>query len=346
MKIVHFIWAFPIGGAETMLVEIMNVQCDGNTVALVVINNLVNEELLMQVDKRVRIIKINRPVGSKNVWYYFKTWFALKIEQADIIHCHNDNLSIFNKYVSGNFVLTIHSVDFNRKHLDGYKKIFAISKIVKENIEKRTDIIPILVYNGVNTALVNSIFSGVNDNFRIIQISRLEHCHKGQDILINAISYLNSNNSIEGLTVDFVGAGSSKEYLQELISKLKIDKYFNFLGERNRDFIYKNLCSYDLLIQPSIFEGFGLTVVEAMIAKVPVLVSNIDGPKEIIQNGKFGLSFKKGDVIDCAAKILEIIQNYQYYTQALRLAEIRQYAISNFDIQKTAKKYVTEYRGI
>lgn len=66
---------------------------------------------------------------------------------------------------------------------------------------------------------------------------------------------------------------------------------------------YDHLCNYDLFVQPSIYEGFGLTVAEAMAARVPVLVSSGQGPEEVIGNGKCGYVFKNGDQTDCAAKI-------------------------------------------
>ncbi len=43
-----------------------------------------------------------------------------------------------------------------------------------------------------------------------------------------------------------------------------------------------------------------------MLAKIPVLVSNIEGPLEIIENGKYGFYFKSGDVEDLTHKILKI----------------------------------------
>lgn len=55
--------------------------------------------------------------------------------------------------------------------------------------------------------------------------------------------------------------------------------------KKNQEWIYHNLCNFDLFIQPSRFEGFGLTVAEAIAAKVTVLVSNIQGPMEIIDDG-------------------------------------------------------------
>ena len=66
--------------------------------------------------------------------------------------------------------------------------------------------------------------------------------------------------------------------------------------------------SYDLLVQPSRYEGFGLTVVEGMAAGVPVLVSDIEGPMEVIDKGRHGFAFRSEDFHDCGDRMMEIME--------------------------------------
>jgi len=131
--------------------------------------------------------------------------------------------------------------------------------------------------------------------------------------------------------------------MKELAINLRIEDRVNFLGLRYRDYVYNNLCEYDLYLQPSRFEGFGLTVAEAMAAKVPVLVSDIDGPIEIIDNGKYGNYFKVGDVEDCANQILHIYNNYSDVCQKIESAYKR--VVDNYSITQTAKRYIEEYKN-
>ena len=58
-----------------------------------------------------------------------------------------------------------------------------------------------------------------------------------------------------------------------------------------------------VFVLPSIVEGFGMVVLEAMACKVPYVASSIPPIKEITQNGKGGFLFKPQDVNDCAEKI-------------------------------------------
>ncbi len=76
-------------------------------------------------------------------------------------------------------------------------------------------------------------------------------------------------------------------------------------------------------------------------AKVPVLVSNIHGPMEIIGNGKHGAFFESENIVDCAQKIAHIIDNYKEYSSVAEQAF--KYCTKNFSIQTTAKKYITNY---
>jgi glycosyltransferase involved in cell wall biosynthesis len=345
MKIVHLIWAFPIGGAETMLVEIMNIQCVKNAVVLFIINDLVNEGLISKIDKRVKVIKINRPVSTKNFFFYFKIWYFLKKERAAIFHCHNANLiRLLNGNKKKSFV-TIHSVDFDSYYLQDYNKIFAISKIVKDEVLDKTGIESILIYNGIKVADIVKKESYSDEIFKIVQISRLEHGNKGQDILIKALDYILKNSNIKNIQLDFIGKGSSKPFLKNMVKDLELNSSVNFLGEIDKSKVYKIIVDYNLLVQPSRFEGFGLTIVEAMAAKLPLLVSNVGGPIEIIEYGKYGSYFNSENYIECGNKIISIIRNYEFYTNNARLEKIREYAIDKFDVNKTASKYLTEYRG-
>ena len=97
------------------------------------------------------------------------------------------------------------------------------------------------------------------------------------------------------------------------------------------------------MVQPSRYEGFGLTVVEGMVAGIPVLVTNVEGPMEIINHGEFGYFFESGNAASCAGNIFKIIN--EYYTTSFfnKLRRARIHAIDNYDIQNTVNRYLQEY---
>ena len=122
-----------------------------------------------------------------------------------------------------------------------------------------------------------------------------------------------------------------------------MEEFVYFAGAKSRDWIYKNLCNYDLYIQPSLSEGFGLTIAEAMAAKVPVIVSNLEGPMEVISQGQLGCYFESGNYIDLANKIEEYF-NKKKNTQ--QIEDAYTYTKEHYDVKKTAKRYLVEYQKV
>ena len=207
-------------------------------------------------------------------------------------------------------ILTIHDVKYVSKSLYQYSELIAISEAVRKEIKNVYQLDAKVIYNGIkveNVVSVQSIKKN-NDNFRIVQVSRLQHEKKGQHIVLEAVSIL-IKKGISNISLDFIGEGPSDKYLKQLASDLNINEHVNFLGNKDRNYIYKNLCGYNLLVQPSLYEGFGITIIEGMAAGIEVLVSDIDGPLEIIEKISYGHKFKSGNAEECAQKILGIYSN-------------------------------------
>jgi glycosyltransferase involved in cell wall biosynthesis len=239
--------------------------------------------------------------------------------------------------------LTLHGLDVPVKYIGRYKKLFAISNSVKDDIISRANINSIVVYNGISTSLIDIKQKYIfKSKFKIVCVGRLDHKIKGQHLAIQAIYFL-SKKGVNNIQLDLIGTGCSEEYLKKLTAEYGLSEKVTFLGLKDRDYIYGQLKVYDLLIQPSLFEGFGLTLAESMAAKIPFLVSNIQGPMEVIDNGKNGYCFEVGNVKSLVEKIELIIANYysEDMYQMIESAHIR--VKTCFDIKETAKKYIDEY---
>jgi glycosyltransferase involved in cell wall biosynthesis len=239
--------------------------------------------------------------------------------------------------------LTVHDSGVVIKFPQLFRSIISISESVRNDLINRQAIASTVVLNGVDINLFRrkrKLKESSFENFKIVQVSRLRHTKKGQHLLLFAIKILRQLG-LKNISVDFIGEGPSLYLLKELVSELGIESQVNFLGLQSREFIADHLCDYDLLIQPSFYEGFGLTIVEAFSARVPVLVSNIEGPNEIINNGEFGFSFESGDVDDLVAKIQYIHSNIDLASFKSDLAYNTR--LSDFDINTTAQKYLSIY---
>jgi glycosyltransferase involved in cell wall biosynthesis len=341
MKILHLIFAMQTGGAETMLVDIVNEQVKNNDLTIIVLNNQINKNLLATIDKKVKIILLRRNEQSRNLWYVLKlNWFLL-INKPLITHCHN-NAAIRIILFRRKTLLTVHGLNVDTSYLNKYSKVFAISEAVKTDIEKRCSVKPIVIYNGINLSQILQKKNYEFSEFKIVQVGRLNHEIKGQHILIHALKILLERDHLN-MTLDFIGEGTSELYLKQLVKELNIEDKVNFLGIQDKSYINNHLHKYNLLVQPSLFEGFGLTIVEGMAAKIPVLVSNINGPLEIIEHGKYGWIFDSDNAFDCAEKILNIMHNYNSVIFHKKLESAFSFSIKSFSIAKTARNYLLQY---
>lgn len=346
MRIAHITYAFGLGGIETMLRNIANEQTGaGHEVHVIVINNSVNGELFNSLDRRIVFRCIGRRPGSKNPLPYIRLNILLRSIGADVIHLHYSSIARFVWLPSLKHRLceTQHDVcnEQNSHYLYKCRRIYAISNVVQTDIAKWTGLKSEVVLNGVDVDSISHANGGRKPNvFRIVQVSRLMHEKKGQHILINAVCQLVKRGYSE-IHLDLIGDGESREYLEKHVSELGMRDYVSFLGAKDQSYIYTHLCEYDLYVQPSIYEGFGLTVTEAMAAKVPVLVSENQGPLEIIDNGRFGYSFKNKDADDCAAKI-ELFLKGENDKTMVEKAYARVQALYN--VKVTAATYLQKYK--
>jgi glycosyltransferase involved in cell wall biosynthesis len=347
MKVAHLIWSLKAGGMETMLVDIANEQALSNDVAIFIGNTDIDDAVLKSLSERVKVELIGRPPASQNLWYIVKLIRALMAFDPDIVHAHQESFIKFLRPLSFHKVITVHDTNQRLKYVQAYDAIFSISEAVRDDIQaKQPGIRSTVIPNGICFSAVKAKTSYGKLPFRIVQVGRLDHRIKGQDILLRALQPVSQLFDRGSIVIDFIGEGPSKEYLRVLAEELGLAEQYRFLDRQSRRTIYEQLHTYDLLVQPSRYEGFGLTVVEAIAARVPVLVSNRQGPLEIIENGKHGYHFLTEDHLDCSRQIARILEDSQTEGFAEALCTHYHYAKSRFDIADTARLYLDAYKQL
>lgn len=343
MKIAHIIFSFLTGGAETMLIDILNRQAVDHDITLIIVNNRYDYALLQKINRNVNKVFLNRPEGSKNPLYILRlNWILIK-NRFDTIHLHSYKLpaAIFPFVAHGKLVYTVHDVNIQILKPERITRLIAISDSVYSDISKRYSLPVSTIPNGIDFESIDVLNkSHCNTNsFRIVQVARLDHNKKGQDILLNAIALLKKRGL--DIVLDLIGEGPSMDYLQSLANELNISANVNFLGLRDRKYVYEHLCDYDMMCHPARFEGFGLTVAEGMAAGIPVLVSDSGGPAEIVADGKYGYTFINGSINDCARMIEDIINNYDAAKQLALLG--RENVRNRYSIDSMVDKYLKLY---
>ena len=323
----------------------MNEQSRHAGVHLIVFNDVIDHELLDKVSKDIEIHLIGRRPGSRSPNPIVKLNRIIRRNKFDAIHCHGEALIRVILFGRKKTSLTIHDVGLSVRELKLFGKLFAISQAVRQDVYERSGLSPQVVYNGINCERIKmrdySLLSSDQD-FRLVQVSRLQHKKKGQHILLEALSVLSRSYGMNNVKVDFIGEGESFDYLSRMAHDMELSERVRFLGLMERDEIYNRLSTYHALMQPSLYEGFGLSVLEGMAAMIPVVVSG-QGPKEIIEGGRCGLYFSSGDARDCAEKIRTLITQYDSASLREMVQRARSRVVQDFDIRVTARKYCEGY---
>ena len=347
MRIIHITFSLNNAGKENMLVDMANEQQFlGHKIAIIVINESLEPSIVNRINENICLFRLDRKNRSKNLLHVIKLIKIFNIKfKADIIHSHDPQLGFLLKCSS--FIpvlLTIHGPAFDTSQMKYYKKLIAISGAVKKDVESRSRNKCEIIYNGIK---INSIKTRseifVPKDFNVILVGRLDTLVKGQDLLVKAAHHLVITKGLKNIKFFIVGEGSSRKSLEELIVSLELEGYIFLLGNKDREWIYGNLHNYDLFIQPSRMEGFGLTVAEAMAAKVPVIATDIEGPAEILEYGKHGILFENNNSEDLALSIEQAIHLYETGEIVKIIDSAYNHCLSNFNIIRTAEEYCKAY---
>jgi len=124
-------------------------------------------------------------------------------------------------------------------------------------------------------------------------VTRLDEPKKGLTVLLRALAVLAKRDGLPPWQCLLVGDGPARERLEALAAELGLSGRVVFAGMR-RD-VVRVLPVMDLFVCPSLYEGFGIAIVEAMAAGRPVIASAVGGIPEIIVHQETGLLVPPGD---------------------------------------------------
>ena len=136
-------------------------------------------------------------------------------------------------------------------------------------------------------------------------IGRLSE-QKGLDVLLKAweISSLNSKPDFDLI---IAGKGELKEWLDNRVNDIKFSNQIHVLGvvsEQEKQWLFENSTG---IVIPSRFEGLPTVLLEAMHNKLPVIMSDVNGLGELVDNAKCGLSFNSGSDIELSKIMNDLV---------------------------------------
>lgn len=171
----------------------------------------------------------------------------------------------------------------------------------------------------------------IADQFRLLFLGRIEDISKGVFWLPGILDRLP-----ESVRLTVAGDGPDLPRLREKLAGHK--NRVTFLGSVEPADVAGILARHDAMIMPSRFEGFGITIIEAMAAGCVPVVSRISGVTDsIVEHGTTGLLFDVGDRRDAAAQVTKLVQRPWLLASLSRSA--RAAALARFDISAMAEAY-------
>lgn len=356
MRILHVITSLRTGGAEKLMVDLLPRLKDGDhEVDLLLFDGI---DTQFRRDAEAAGIKVF-DLGIGGSVYSPKRLFKLLpyLKQYDIVHTHNTAPQLFAAFwkIFHNEALctTEHSTTTRRRTwkfyrivdrwmYNRYRKVVCISQKAEDNLRNyigrsKADILTI--NNGVDvhkyaSAEASSELESIAPGSRKIIMVAGFRWEKDQDTIIRALKNLPSH-----FHLFLVGDGVRRPECEALSVKSGVAERVHFLGLRSD--VPQLLHASDYSVLSSHWEGFGLAAVEAMATNIPLLASDVDGLREVVDGA--GVLFPHSDSEALANEILRLETSPELYAETARHCRER---ANQFDISAMAQGYLDMYKSI
>lgn len=268
----------------------------------------------------------------------------LRRERPDIVHCHGARAGLIGRSAARGLPLKIVYTEHTRTPQ------FKLSSPVLEWSHRRA--LRILdqftdVTIAVSQAVADFLKKGVARHSKVVVIhnglekqprpSALEVAHfrekygfKEKELIIGTIGSLNYQKDHKTLIKAFqriskkrsdtklilVGAGEVKPYLEKLARRYRVADRVVMTGALPS--VQSVLATFTIFVLPSLSEAFGLCLLEAMQAGVPIIATKVGGIPEVIKSGYNGLLVTPGDPKELASTIMRLLNDKQLQKKLIR----------------------------
>lgn len=347
MKVLHVISSLGIGGAERLISDMLpQMKIDGVDVSLLVYRRLYNDFEKKLEDAGVAIISLE---VENNYSPRIVFSLANAMKDFDIIHVHLFpalyQVAVANVFCRRKLIFTEHCTTNRRRQsrlfhvierivYSQYSRLVSVSEETQESLmvwlNERNNRYSVIL-NGIDLKAF-CLDKEKNDfPYTVLMVSRFAE-QKDQATLINSLQWIR-----EDVHVVLVGDGDTKHSCEELACQIGVAERCHFMGVQSN--IPYWVSKADIGVLSTHWEGFGLAVVEMMAGKLPVVASDVEGLKQVVDGA--GLLFPEGDDRALAEVINQLIKNPDYRKQ---IAERCYERASLYDIRQTVQSYIKIYQ--
>jgi glycosyltransferase involved in cell wall biosynthesis len=303
----------------------------------------------------------------KSYWRSFSIVKQLKKDNIEIYHGLSNELPFTIQKSGVKSIVTIHDLIFKhypntypafdrkiydlkfKKSCENATRIVAISESTKNDIVNFYNINPAkidVVYQSCNPIYyklqeqraVNEITQEYNLPSKYLLFVGSVEKRKNLKVILESYQFLPTELK---LPLVIVGKLREQSELMELIKVNKLEDYIiwksNVKNNHDLQAFYQNA---EILIYPSLFEGFGLPVAEALLSKTPVITSNVSSLPEA--GGPNSIYIKPTAPKDLATAIEKVLTDSNLQLEMIDKGY--QYAIENFSAEVVTKKMMEVYQ--
>ncbi len=357
-RITHLLFSLAPGGMENGVVNTINLLQKEFDFSVICLERTGSFE--KRLPPNVRVYQLHKRPG-KNLWIAFRIRKILVTEKTEIIHTHNfathlyGTLAVLGKKIRviagehGELYLRPRTREdlFLRKALAlRTTKFHAVSDSLRQRLAVLTGFDPkkiALTPNGVDTQLFQPIpkreaeaaLELTPSRFTLGVAGRLIPS-KNHRFLFQALCEIKDRLPKFRLLV--AGDGPLKKELLKTGASLGLKDYLVFLGHCSKMHLFYP--ALDLLVHPSLSEGFSNVILEAMSCGVPVLAADIPANQEVIEEEYDGFFFNPAKPFTLSEKIFYLTQRPE------RLFSAGQKARAKILARYPLKKMVEDYRRL
>ena len=348
-NILHISRTMDIGGAEKIVYQLAtDLKEEFESVHVASTGGLWEEELNKNGIKHHKILDVESK-SPKTLATNFNTLRKIiKENKIDIIHTHHRMAAFYARLLMYIFpkvkhIYTAHNIFDNKIKMYKYSlkgaKVIAVSIAVKEHLKKQLNLNNVeIIYNGIKVDNSKETSSEVTDftGVKIGFIGRLDY-QKGVDLLIKSLVRLDYSN----YKMYIIGAGQMGNELKELVSTYELNSNVEFLGYR--DDISALINSFDFLVFPSRFEGFGLALAETFLREKTAVVTNILGFSDLISEDN-SVIVESENIDEIKEGIELLIRDEEKRITLGKTARVSTLDMVEYDV--FLKKYLQVYKNI
>ena len=361
-RLIVFMPSMDGGGVEKNLVIVANfLSIHIKNLTLITFDDKFNKKF----KKKIKIINFKKKT-NKIYSKYFKYFICLLLLTKEILKDRKTSVISFQANIYTIIFSTILKFDliirsnaspsgWTKSFIKNYlfkiffhlpKSIIVNSLDFKKEIDKKFSIKSSLIYNPLNKneILIKSkekikfkLFKK-KKSLKIINIARFTN-QKDHLTLLKAFKNIHEIINVELL---IIGYGANKNKILDFIKQNKLNSKIKVLDFQNNP--YKFIKKSDIFILTSRFEGLPNVLLESLVLKKFIISSDCPtGPREILENGKFGFLFKIKDYKKLSLLILEYAKNKNKYRKKIQLGYR---SLDRFNLDLNANKYLNEISKI